>query len=257
MGMRYKHGFTIIEVVLFLAISGLLAIGLLGGWTTMIDTQRYKDSVKTLQSFIQQQYNLVYNVQNGRLATMGCAANAAGPSFSEDTPATANKPGQSSCVVMGRYIHVRHDSGDSATKITVYPIIGNDDDNSDERHRGDTWLIAERKPLRISDDIGLSESSLTIPWGATVVGPGTDIETNYAIVIVRSPETGAVHTYSQVIGESMPDALSLIGAGANNDTNLCLNPNTGLVNYRLGVVIRAGASTQSSVQILTDSGGIC
>ena len=155
---------------------------------------------------------------------------------------------------MGRYIHISN-----GTNVTVYPIIGNDGDNSANKANGDVWLIKARHPKSIESQISLAESSLSIPWDAEVVEPGNDNQANYVIIIIMSPETGAVHTYvqQQPTADFMPATEDVVGVGANNDTNLCLNPNSGLVSYRLGVVIRADASSQSSVQLLSDEGGPC
>ncbi|MEP6710564.1 MAG: prepilin-type N-terminal cleavage/methylation domain-containing protein, partial [Candidatus Saccharibacteria bacterium] len=57
MDTQRHPGFTIIEVMLFLAISGALAVGILIGSNVAITSQRYRDSLNSLQSLLQQQYN--------------------------------------------------------------------------------------------------------------------------------------------------------------------------------------------------------
>ena len=42
-----RQGFTMLEVTLVLALTGLLLIGLLGGTAAAIQTQRYNDSVRS------------------------------------------------------------------------------------------------------------------------------------------------------------------------------------------------------------------
>ena len=48
-----SRGFTIIEVMLFLAITGLLAVGVLATVGNSINVQRYRDAVVTLQTEVQ------------------------------------------------------------------------------------------------------------------------------------------------------------------------------------------------------------
>ena len=61
-----RRGFTIIEVMLFLAISGFLLIGLMVGVTTTVARQRYNDSVQDLAEFLRSIYSEVINIQNPR-----------------------------------------------------------------------------------------------------------------------------------------------------------------------------------------------
>lgn len=51
-----KKGFTLIEVMLFLAISGLLLVGVMGGTYRAIATQRYNDSVRSFSEYLRQIY---------------------------------------------------------------------------------------------------------------------------------------------------------------------------------------------------------
>ena len=62
-----KKGFTIIETSLVVAISGLLAVGLMIGWSRNINIQRYNDSVETFKSDIQAVFDEVQNPTNTRV----------------------------------------------------------------------------------------------------------------------------------------------------------------------------------------------
>jgi type II secretory pathway pseudopilin PulG len=74
MGTTYEAGFTILETMLFLAITGLLIAAMLFGVGTSINTQRYRDSVTSLKSFLQSQYSDIENVQNDRGDNWKCNA---------------------------------------------------------------------------------------------------------------------------------------------------------------------------------------
>lgn len=258
---KYQRGFTIIEVVLFLGITGLLAVTLLGGWTNMINTQRYRDSVKTLQAFIQQQYNLVYNVQNGRDGSLGCTVGGAGPDIKDGATGQTAPPGQTNCIVMGRYISITN-----GTNVKVYSIVGEDGDT--DGSATDSIFILNRKPIRIDQDLGLTDNELSVPWQATVfadknsVAPTRGSAIDVAIAVVRSPQTGSVHTYSQtlVANSAMPTVAALVGnpATENADRNLCLDAGEPLAGGRMGIVIKKFASAPSFIQIIEDgSASVC
>ena len=59
-----KHGFTIVEVSLFLALSGFLMVGLILGANISIARQRYNDSVNSFADFIRGAYADTLNVAN-------------------------------------------------------------------------------------------------------------------------------------------------------------------------------------------------
>ncbi len=62
MGAHHK-GFTIIEVMLFLALSGLLLVGILGGLGGNIARQRYNDAVQDTVNMLRDQYSFVTDTE--------------------------------------------------------------------------------------------------------------------------------------------------------------------------------------------------
>jgi len=235
-GIERQRGFTIIEVVLFLAISGLLIVLLVAGWTVRINTERYRDSVTTLQSFIQQQYNLVYNVENDRSDQLACTGNA-------EVVDGSSLKGQSECVLLGRYITMIA-SGDD-TRLTVSPIVGLDAplDDGDGGKTLPELLVDPYKAKVVSQDIGLSENELIVPWGAAVVDGQ-----NMTIAILRDPQTGAVHTYSVGTEAPLASILSQQPDIIEQERSICLDPGAPFSGERIAVVIRAKASSQSAIE---------
>lgn len=59
----FRKGFTIIEVMLFLALSGLLLVGILGGLGDNIARQRYNDAVQDVVNILRDQYSFVADTQ--------------------------------------------------------------------------------------------------------------------------------------------------------------------------------------------------
>ena len=67
--MRYRSGFTVIEVILVLAISTALAMAILSTITGNIHRQRFLDSYTDLANYLRSAYSSTVNVQNPRLFT--------------------------------------------------------------------------------------------------------------------------------------------------------------------------------------------
>ena len=103
MSAQSQTGFTIVETMLFLAVAGLLTMGILVGSGAAINQQRYRDSVNSLKSFVQDQYSDVTNVVNSRDNQWSCGSNA---DVVEAGDAEAQARGTSNCVLLGRYITV-------------------------------------------------------------------------------------------------------------------------------------------------------
>ncbi len=59
-----KQGFTIIEVMLVLAITGLMLVGVIAGTYSSIASQRYNDSVRSFSEFLRQIFAEVINPQS-------------------------------------------------------------------------------------------------------------------------------------------------------------------------------------------------
>ena len=251
MGDNKQSGFTIIEVTLFLAITGLLAATLLGGWSVMINTQRYKDSVRTLQSYVQDQYNLVYNVENSRATDLDC-----NPATGQVTNGTSNR-GQTDCVLLGRYIAI-----EDGERIKVYAIFGVEptSDARDENATDDVQIRDNYKARIVRQDIGLTGNDRQVPWGVKIVTSATDpTPRNIAIAIVRSPLTGAVQTYWQPLSSAgvFPNIDDFVRPSNQTDLNMCLNPDMPLSGGSMEVRIKAGAASTDAIKVIPDGEGTC
>jgi len=66
MGQRSKGGFTLVEVLLFLAVSSVIIIALMAGLTQTVSRQRYNDTVQDFVEFLRRQYSEVITTENGR-----------------------------------------------------------------------------------------------------------------------------------------------------------------------------------------------
>ncbi len=258
MGTAKQRGFTIIEVTLFLAISGLLAVLLMTGWVTRVNTERYRDSVVTLQSFLQQQYNLVYNVENERSSDLTCDSDA-------NVTQGPGPKGQSDCVLLGRFISVKTDA--EGTVLSVRPIVGYEGPNPVTTPMSLGRLLYDNYKVKAQDiDMGLSDTELVVPWGAVIDdstkadGTSKSFAKDFSIAIIRSPLDGTAHTYVAKdtniqkvlgIGDTGPGSDS---STEDKDVTVCLDPGTPFSGGAMAVIIRAYASSQNAVTTSTGAG---
>lgn len=251
MGTHTKQGFTIIETMLVLAVTGVLVAGLLVGIGASIGNQRYLDSVSSFKSLLQEQYSKIENVSNDRNQNWTCGGSA--------TPVEASMggiaPGQTDCVLLGQYIAVVND------EITTATVIGYP--NSDTASSSTIDLVKTDYTLGISSS---SVEKRSLEWGAQIAWPtrGTGATSpatprSLAILIIRSPEDGTSYTFTSDTVNAIDSVTSLTLTGmmttSLTQTNpgqgarvVCIEPVGITVPEKLSVYIAAGASGASSIE---------
>jgi len=245
MGTKSLAGFTIIEVMLFLAVTGLLAAVILAGSGVTIGQQRYRDSVNSLKSYIQQQYNEVTNVINDRSNNWTCNAAA----VVTEVNGVGQPRGASDCVLLGRLVTV-NESGERLTtsEVTGYRMPGAATASND---------IAE---LVNNYNLGVSpvdQQETEMRWGTQIVRPKTSNPMPLSILIVRSPLSGSILTFTADGVQSNPKGMIAV-ANMSQPRNMCVNADIGtFVGDRLAVRIDAYAASQSAVQIPAESEDVC
>ena len=114
MHKRFKRGFTIIEVTLVLAITGMLFVGIIAGSGLNITRQRYNDAVQNFAEFLRTVYSEVSYVQNPREGAMSssspeyyCSVGDKIISSAAHQQNTTNKtshPGRTECAIYGKLV---------------------------------------------------------------------------------------------------------------------------------------------------------
>jgi prepilin-type N-terminal cleavage/methylation domain-containing protein len=241
---RQHNGFTIIELMLVLAISGSLVAAIFVGSSTAINQQRYRDSVNSLKSFIQNQYDQVSNTLNDRTGTEGCTSTAT-------ITATPQSRGTSDCVIMGRLVTLAANGVDlSAVDVVGYRA-------SNVIVPPATTDLAELRTYRL----GVSSASPdtdTVAWGAKVVSPNTTNAYGFSMLIVRSPQSGSIMTFTAPGGLPAGGPLTLVTAANNTAArDLCVNPGGFSLTKRMEVKVGAAATSQGDIQIPLESTSIC
>ena len=238
---RFSGGFTLIEVILFLAISGLLLAGALAGISTNINNSRFNDAIRSTTSYLQSQYSEVAAGKSDRDALKGCDAGVIN---------TTTRPlGMTDCVIMGRYIKLQGSS------LTVRYIIG---------YRStllgisadDTAAVMQMSPRVAGADA--YQSQYDVPWDIglvkTVLWNGDSTATGFAII--RSPTSGNILYYAAsnlTSPEPLLDSSFIKPENLNKDAVLCFaddgSSRTGRINIRNGrgqEVIQTDLATQGA-----------
>jgi type II secretory pathway pseudopilin PulG len=232
MGAKTHKGFTIIESVLFLGVTGIIMAVLLVGVGGTLNRERYKDAVSSFQNYLQGQYNLVSNVNNSRPNTEVCQGG-------QIKVGLDGGKGTSDCTIVGRVIHSSA-SGDMLTSAQVYATV-------------DASALVGATDAAILNSAQLITSptvdTFAMGWGTKLVKPDSSVRT-FSILIVRMPTSGLIHTY--VLEQANQPPVAIIGN--SEDLSMCVDNSmfvTGGVG-RVGVILTKDAINSSGVQFLTE-----
>ena len=207
MKTRNRSGFTIMEVSLFLALSGFLMVGLIASANMSVNRQRYSDSVNSVSDFLRGIYTDVLNVSNDK--TPSSMPNG------EDA-------GRTTTAIYGKLLifgEQKYEGGEahSSETVHIYDVVG-DAVNSASISATNTLDVLRMVNANIIYNAGTNvskdyhayrDTTYTAPWDATLEN-GT-ANSSFAdgtqflrmILIVRSPTSGTIHTY--ISSEYYPD----------------------------------------------------
>lgn len=233
MGIKGSDGFTIIEIMLFLGISGLMIFGILAGTGTAINQQRYRDSVNSLVMRLQQQYDDINGIQNSRTANWTCVNGL--PADNEGVPGVSR--GASGCVILGRYIV------GSETSLTTQPVIGQEVSNSDAAD--DVKALVEMKPVLSTTQ----QQTYPLEWNARMVqhSQGSTDAASFSMLIVRSPLSGSVRTFTS---EGVLSVADLVKANKlTQGVTVCVDSNGLFTGPRQAIVITPNAASASGISV--------
>jgi type II secretory pathway pseudopilin PulG len=262
MGNKSTSGFTIIETVLFLGISGILVVTLLAGTGVSINIQRYRDAVETFKSTLQDQYSELASVKNDRDDTWSCDEGAQTEQGNDGTPR-----GQSDCVLVGRYVTV-----DGAI-INTYSVTARPLTNPPDTAETDIEKLSTGYELNVST---VNRTTTEMEWGTKIAWPTTgsegtssDEERSIALLFLRSPDSGLIYTFSSndVVDEPTSSSLKELLVAGNSipgqrERVICIDSGgaftrTALLSGNLyAVVVSAYATGPSSIETRSnDLGG--
>lgn len=227
-----KFGFTIIETMLFLGISGLLVMGILIGAGNSINVQRYHDSIMSLQSVLQQQYSDVANVSNDNSGSLACYGDG-----------SIKYRGQSNCVVLGKYITTIN-----SQTLSIKSVIGYIPDDISFLGLNDVDAL-QLCAVKISPVPG---ETYEIEWGSSIVKPETRDDLAFSMLVLHSPSSDTVRTFidpSNVIADA--DVGTLVTESALlQPVKICVESNGLFSNDKSAILITANSTSSSGIETL-------
>ena len=253
MGTQNSHGFTIIETMLFLAVSGLLIMGMIVGTGASLNIQRYRDATETFKATVQQQYADLRDVQNGRSADWVCGTNAQ-PVQTGD----ATKLGQGDCVLAGKLMHVQDD------RAYIYRVIAYQ--TSDALRADDIQSMRQNYRFAVSQT---EVEERTLEWGVKIAWPksGAGANTTAAtrsinMLFLRSPHSGSLYTFTNdttiANKRSVPASLitTLLTPGdavpGQGSRTICMNSSGLFGQHDRAIFLSSYASSGSAVEVRTN-----
>ena len=248
--IKMKGGFTLIEVSLFLAITGLLFLGVTIGVQNSIFQQRYNDSVQSFVEFLRNAYAKTENVQNAGSGDSNQAIYGKLITFGEECSLTSSP---SSCVK------------NTDNEVYMYSVVGAARCGSGF---GTLSVLSGCNANVIKDGGGAYLAESYRPKWSSVI---QDINWNLfkgAIMIVRHPQSGTVYTFSMTgktvevnKGIGLKNFLNDNDSPFSNDrpVDFCINPNgnTDSGIMRADVRIVGGARNATGIEVVSDNDNSC
>lgn len=206
------RGFTVIELMLFLGITGALFAALMFGVNSNITQQRYRDSVVSLNTLLQGQYSEVSNTRNERDNNWKCNEDGT----IAQSPVEGEPRGASACVILGRAIEIQ----DNGTKISTSSVVGREPVG--QATTSDIATLLAYHP-RISS---FDTQDSTVDWGSAL-STTTHQPSMASILILRSPASGLIRVFTSP-SPFPADISSLISpAGASGIIKACFEGDRG------------------------------
>lgn len=248
--VRRISGFTIIEVTAVLAITGLLAVLILGGIGRSLAQRQYIDAVNQTIDFFRGQYTATESASNDRSPQQTCSDR--GVVVNPTGSADGSQPrGTSDCLLLGNIV-----TSSNGADMTVRQVVATtpiDITAVDPAASNESILLSSGLAA------GQTVDTYSVESGARLLDPAASNRgISFALMTVRMPTTGIIVTYVKT-GSALLNAspVSLVNASNSRDLKMCIDQ-SGTLGYSMspmGVVIEKAATNTTGVQPI--SAGEC
>lgn len=251
MDSKKALGFTIVETMLFLAITGALVAGVMVSTGSSINNQRYKDSTASLQSYLQKFFSEAVNVSNDErniLQKYSCDSEAKVVLNGSNV----SPRGQSDCLILGKLITPDSTNNSKlkiATVVGVPPVIAS---NSSD----DTTVLQGYKISSVPDTI--MGDSFEIEWGGELKRPDGSNNTNskFSILLIKSPTSNITRAYvndSSVASDPMT-LIKPIYLDPKKPAVMCVDLGGMYNSEKMAIVVNANSTSAAGIELYSNTG---
>lgn len=237
-------GYTVIEVSLFLGISALLFTVAIFATGNTIRNARFSDSGRSLEAYVQKQYDNLINGVNPRTNELTC--------LSGTVTSGTQTPGTSNCLLIGKLLVFQTGS----YTITTYDIVATDPGINVNFGKTDEELIAEDYEPQVVTSANVL--NYDIPWQAPVSGIKrvSDGVAANALALIRSPRSTRIlaYGYKETAATPAKDLLANSGIQSGQIINYCLQSADGGVPPAKLVIGRGGNQAAARTEFNTTAG---
>lgn len=174
MSLKQHGGFTLIEVSLFLAVSGLLLLIGIFGMGPQLKKSQFTDSMQGIGSYINSQYNEIQTGVNSRKSDIGCTKpGAGGEHVTVSASASSREAGSGeNCVLLGRHFEF------SETGIKAKDVVGSADGKCAAKPASPELVQKLEKACAtvVDSDIYNSAQSHSFSWGNKLQNGGGRVQ---------------------------------------------------------------------------------
>lgn len=272
----HKKGFTIIEVMLVLAVAGMLLVAVLGGAYSNIATQRFNDSLRSFAEFLRQNYSEVISPES-----LGSAEeNDINVGYSQEQAIYGK------VLVFGLNDETKVSRSDEPDTVYSVTLVGDVTPPKESKgfivdlFKANAHLYCGENAERVSVS---TVSSYNPAWQTKIMSAKTDSgapggQFQGMIIIARSPTSGVVHTaYSKIqpkINEYctvddnsanvvFKDALKVEAEGTEktfdtvNDISFCLKSESSRLLREVHLIADGHNTSAVTILDVNDSEGQC
>lgn len=249
-----KKGFTLIEVALFLAVTGALFAAIMGGVQNSIFQQRINDSTQSFMEFLKTAYSETMNVQSLGYGRSNMAIYGKLITFNEEYALDG----------------ARFDDGDNRNRIYMYDVFGDIKEDGIGAPNSVTKALKDLNAHVIREEDGKKVlngivETYTPKWGAAIQNSKGQPFSG-SLLIIRHPNSGVIYTFYStttipVNGMRLQTEGGVPDIGWNSfeinsdgNINFCINP-TPESSYpnRPNVRIVAGSRSGSGIELVPES----